>query len=271
MKRPKAFTLRDLVALLCLAALALPILAATVRDAAGKSAAARCRTNLASLTRCILVYTEQNRGFMPVYQHFSTTGSNGVRYIRAPNNTYKSYVSFTDMGNPRVNPTTGLLSDARGLGLVYTRGYARPPELFYCPGPMPDVRATLAYYPKPWGSKVGVGSMFIRIGYMWNPWVMRIPGGSENQWTFDDRLVLRRHPADRPLLCDLISEMTVTSHTEPGSALWNMAYPDGRVTAFQDPEVYQMLVQGADTSMDWALFNQLVRPHLPGATVGAAP
>ena len=184
MRRRNAFTLRDLVALLCLAALGLPILAASVQGTVSQSAAERCRTNLASLTRCILVYTEQNRGYMPVYLHRFTLG-----YIRAPDNTYKAAVAFSSAG---VNPATGLYADARGLGLLYTQGLARPPELFYCPSPIGDVRHKLSYYPKPWGSHIGPGSMFIRVGYMWDPWVKQIPGGGSTDWTYEDGLVLRQ-------------------------------------------------------------------------------
>jgi type II secretory pathway pseudopilin PulG len=251
--------MRDLVVLLCLAALALPVLAGALGSAVQLSAAERCRANLASLLRCIQVYTAQNRGYLPVYQHLLTRG-----YVRAPDNTYKSTVAFTDVNG--VNPATGLLADVRGLGLPYAQGLIRPPELLYCPGPMPDVRHTLANYPKPWGSAVGPGSGFIRTGYMWNPWVKPIPGGSANQWTYDDALALSRHPRERFLICDLVYEPSVMSHPLPGSAQWNVALPDGRVGSFQNAALYEMLtISHLDCSQTWDLFNQYVRPLLPGA------
>ncbi|MCJ7543266.1 MAG: hypothetical protein MUP47_01665, partial [Phycisphaerae bacterium] len=207
MKRPKAFTLRDLVALLCLAALALPILGASVRDAAEKSVAARCRTNLAALTRCILVYTERNRGFLPVYRHASYE-----TYVAAPPQPDRTAVAFAQ--SPK-DPTTGLYENVMGLGLLYVQGLARPPELFYCTGRIRDERHTLANYPKPWGSRVGPGSNFIRVGYMFDPWVKQI---GEYQYTYEDRLVLRRHPADWPLVCDMVMSMMHTGHIEGNSA-----------------------------------------------------
>jgi hypothetical protein len=257
MKPHKAFSLRDLVALLCLAGLALPGLAGALGEAVKLSMVERCRTNLASLVRCVVVYTQQNRGYMPVYSHLYTKG-----YIRAPDNTYKAMVAFS--GNMGINPATGLLADVRGLGLPYVQRLIRPAELLYCPT-MPDARSTLAYYPKPWGSAVGVGSMYIRTGYMWNPWVKQIPGGASTQWTYDDALALSRHPKERFLICDLVWEASVMSHPLPGSAQWNVALPDGRVGSFQNQDLYNLFASGLDASTDWAIYNQYVRPLLPGA------
>ena len=58
----------------------------------------------------------------------------------------------------------------------------------------------------------------------------------------------------------------VTSHFEGGSGLWNVAYPDGRVGSFQSETLDQAFGLGLDGSQDWAVFNQFIRPHLPGAT-----
>ena len=261
MSRGKAFSLRDLVAILCLAGLALPILGASVGGVISQSAAVRCRTNLAALTRAILVHAERNRGYMPVYQDVYTDG-----YIRAPDNTYKAAVCFHQAGY------TGPI-DVLGLGRIYTQGLARPAELFYCPSQR-DTRHTLGYYPKPWGSAVNPDhtTQHIRNGYMWNPWVKRIPGGQSNQWTYEDGLALARHPRERFLTCDLVMRAGNISHRLPDSAEWNLAYPDGHVAPFASPELYDVFVsQGFDANQDWTLFNSGVRPYLPGASAGPGP
>jgi hypothetical protein len=258
----RAFTLRDLAALLCLAALALPVLAGALGGAKDLSIAERCRVTLAALTRAVLVYTAQNRGYMPVYQHdFYDTGN---RYVRAPDFTYKSAVAFS--GSYGFNPVTGFLADVRGFGLVYVRGFIRPPELFYCPGPMSDVRHTYANYPKPWGRYLGPGSNFVRLGYMWNPWIKHVPGTSSNYWTYEDGLVLTRHPKERFLICDLLLSVQTISHPLGRSDEWYLGYPDGSVGRFEDDQLRGILAgPGLDSMSDWLIWNQYVRPRLPGA------
>jgi len=268
MKPSRAFTLRDLVVLLCLAALALPVLAASLQGAKDLSAAERCRANLVALARCIQVYASQNRGYMPVYQHrfYDTTG----RFIRAPDATYKAAVAFSKaMG---LNPITRLFADVRGFGMLYVKGLMRPAELFYCPGPMPDARHTYANYPRPWGSAVGPGSDFVRLGYMWNPWVKQIPGGASNWWTYEDALVLTRHPKERFLICDLLISVSTISHPLGSSDEWYLGYPDGSVRRFEDGQLRGILAgPGLDSISDWQTWNQYVRPRLPGANVGGSP
>jgi hypothetical protein len=259
MIRHKAFSLRDLVVLLCLVAVALPVLAASLGGAINLSAAERCRATLASLTRCIQVYVQQNRGYLPVYRH-SYREAGGLRYIEAPAQPAYSAVAFSSgMGR---NPMTGLYVDVRGLGYLYVQGLARPPELFYCPAPIQDTRHMLVNYPKPWGSHTGPGSAFIRIGYMFDPWVKQIPGGSSDQVTYEDALILRRHPANWPLLCDLVWSRDTTGHVQGNSALWNMAYPDGHVAPKTDQELFDQFAAGLNVGADWTSWNQYVRPKL---------
>ena len=254
MRLRKAFSLRDLVALLCLAGLGLPILAASVQGTVSKSVAERCRTNLAALTRCIMVYTEQNRGYMPVDTYRVYDGP----VPEAPSQPDRTAVAFSSASG--INPVTGLYADARGFGLLYVRGLARPPELFYCPAPILDHRHMLSNYPKPWGSHIGPGSVFIRIGYMWNPWVKDI---GDSRYTYEDRLLLRQHPGNWPLVCDLVMSRDTTGHVEGNSAIWNMAYPDGHVAPFADQLLYDLFATGFDAArIDWAAFNAAVRPRI---------
>ncbi|MCJ7545178.1 MAG: hypothetical protein MUP47_11585, partial [Phycisphaerae bacterium] len=90
-------------------------------------------------------------------------------------------------------------------------------------------------------------------------WVKQI---GEYQYTYEDRLVLRRHPADWPLVCDMVMSMMHTGHIEGNSAIWNMAYPDGRVVPFANQELYDMFAIGFEARIDWGLFNAQVRPRI---------
>ena len=258
MKRDTGFGLRDVVAVLCLAGLALPILAASLGGVVSQAAEVRCRTNLGALTRAVVAYAARNRGYMPVYKH--TLYDNGQPAPAAPPQPDRTAVAFG--GNK--NPVTGLLDIPMNFGHLYVQGLVRSPEMFYCPAPITDTRHTLANYPKPWGSKSGPGSNLIRVGYMFNPWIKIISGaGSDIYATYDDGLVLRRHPGNWPLVCDLVMSMNQTGHRQAGSAFWNMAYPDGHVAPFANQELYDVLASGLDIyRLEWGVFNSQVRPKI---------
>jgi type II secretory pathway pseudopilin PulG len=265
MKRPKAFTLRDMVAVVCLIGLALPVLAASLQGVLNKSQLARCMLNLSALTRAVNIYADRNRGYMPPYQHKLDVGS-----PRAPDNPYKTYVVFMQSA---IDPNTGVFSDARGLGILYAKKYVRQPELFYCPVvSKTDPRMTLAWYPAPWGTAVGSGSNYIRNSYMWNPWIKTNPLSAGNK-TYEDRLMLRQHPFYRPLMCDLVDDWANMTHFTADSAVWNMAYPAGQVVPFTNRTLYDWFKnQHWDESQNWGSapgtgYNGIIRPLLPGANI----
>ncbi len=261
MKKRKAFTLVELLVVIAIIALLIAILAPSLKAAKDLAKATYCMANQNALVKSALVYAEGNRGFMPVYQHKFTVG-----IINAPDNTYKSYVCF-NTSTP--DPKTLLFSDARGLGLVYAAGLLGPPDLFYCPD-QKDERMTLANYPKPWGTAVGPESGFVRMGYMWDPWVMQNPSDSA-KWTYEDALMAGRHPTARFLTADLLDDYADVSHTTSNSARWNLAYADSHVEPFENKTLYNEFFPGTgmglDASQDWLLFNKDpggVRPFLPG-------
>jgi prepilin-type N-terminal cleavage/methylation domain-containing protein len=254
--KTKAFTLVELLVVIAIISLLIAILAPSLKAAKDLARATFCLTNLNALNKSVLVYAEGNRGYMMVYSHIFSKG-----YIRAPDNTYKSYVCFQE---PNINPVNGLYSDVRGMGLVYVAGLLGPADLFYCPD-QKDKRMTIANYPKPWGSAVAEGSGFIRNGYMWNPWVAPIPGGASNQWTYEDSLIVSRHPNEWFLTSDLLDDYTDMSHTSTNSARWNIAYADGHTGSFENKAMYdQFMSRLLRTSQEWALYNQLIRPMVPG-------
>jgi hypothetical protein len=277
MKHPKAFTLRDMVAVVCLAGLTLPLLGASLQGVLNKSLLAKCMLNLNELTRVINLYADHNRGYMPVYTHSvystKTTGS----YVNAPENPWKTYGCFSDLGG--TDPNTGLLRDVRGWGNLYVQKYVLRPDLFYCPAPRRDVRQTLAYYPTPWGTAAAPDSSYIRNSYMWNPWIKQNPANAAHG-TYEDNLVLRQHPFYRPLMCDLVDDAISMAHFTEDSAVWNMAYPAGQVIPFVNPKLYNLMKNGPPSNyafrtsqaIFWIVgsnqsFNTSVRPLLPGANI----
>ncbi len=259
----KAFTLVELLVVIAIIALLIAILAPSLKAAKDLAKATYCMANQNALVKSALVYAEGNRGYMMVFGHHIT-----LTYIDAPNNTYQSYVCFG--GGSGIDPKTGLFADIRGLGRVYAAGLLGPAEMFYCPG-QKDRRMRLDHYPKPWGSALGDGSGFIRNSYMWDPWVKQNPGDT-TRWTYEDALMVGRHPNARCLTCDLIDDHGDVSHTTSNSARWNLAYMDSHVEPFENKTLYNKFFPGGpatglDVSGDWVLFNEDpegVRPHLPG-------
>jgi prepilin-type N-terminal cleavage/methylation domain-containing protein len=259
MTERKAFTLVELLVVIAIISLLIAILAPSLRAAKDLARATFCLTNLNALNKSVLVYAEGNRGYMMVYDHMFTKG-----YIRAPDNTWKSYVCFSNQDG--LSPTTGLFLDVRGMGLVYVAGLLGPAELFYCPDQKDD-RMMITFYPRPWGSAISDTSRtsFVRNGYMWNPWVKPIPGGASNQWTYEDALVVSRHPNEWFLTSDLLDDYGDMSHVSANSARWNIAYADGHTGSFENKTMYEQFTVGKlRTSGEWALYNQWVRPLVPG-------
>jgi hypothetical protein len=280
MKHAKAFTLRDMVAVVCLAGLTLPLLGASLQGVLNKSLLAKCMLNLNELTRAVNIYADHNRGYMPVYQHhvYSSWGVTGS-YVNAPENPWKTYLCFSDLGTPQIDPNTGVFSDVRGLGRLYALKYERRPDLFYCPVvSRSDQRQTLAHYPTPWGTAIAPDSAYIRNSYMWNPWIKQNPA-SAGHGAYEDGLALRQHPFYRPLICDLVDDGVNIAHFTEDSAVWNMAYPAGQVVPFANQKLYDLMKNGpppnytfrSSQNLFWAgsnqSFNTSVRPLLPGANI----
>jgi hypothetical protein len=277
MKHAKAFTLRDMVAVVCLAGLTLPLLGASLQGVLNKSLLAKCMLNLNELTRAVNIYADHNRGYMPVYQHhvYSSWGVTGS-YVNAPENPWKTYLCF-NAASP-IDPNTGVFSDARGWGLLYAQKYVRRPDLFYCPVvSTTDPRDNLDHYPPPWGTAGAEDTGYIRNSYMWNPWIKQNPT-SGGHGAYEDNLVLRQHPFYRPLMCDLVDDAVHMAHFTEDSAVWNMAYPAGQVVPFANQKLYDLMKNGppsnymfrSSQNLFWAggqSFNTSVRPLLPGANI----
>jgi len=259
MSNMKAFTLVELLVVMAIISLLIGIIAPSLNAAKDLARATYCQSTLNALNKSALVYAESNRGYLMVYEHKIVNNC-----VTAPDNTYKSYVCFK---RSAPDPATALFSDARGLGLVYAQGILDKPELFYCPSQQ-DRRSQLNFYPKPWGTAIPPesDSDFIRNSYMWNPWVEPIPDDPAGRFTYEDRLVLERHKNDRFLTSDLLDRKMTMSHIEGNKAKWNMGYVDGHVAAFEGKTLYNLFtVTGLDTANDWNMFNQGVRPELPGS------
>jgi prepilin-type N-terminal cleavage/methylation domain-containing protein len=264
MTKRKAFTLVELLVVIAIISLLIAILAPSLKAAKDLARNTFCLTNLNALNKSVIVYAEQNRGYMMVYQSVFTNG-----YIRAPDNTYKSYACFHNQLG--VNPATGLFNDQRGFGLVYALNLLGPAEMFYCPD-QKDKRSTIGFYPRPWGSALppDPGTAMIRNSYMWNPWVARIPGGQPHQWTYEDWLLPSRHPNEWFLTSDIMDRESDMSHAVGNTARWNLGYADGHAAPWESKALFNAFtVDDVDASQDWTIFNAAVRPLVPGSDVKA--
>jgi len=260
------FTLVELLVVIAIISLLIAIIAPSLNAAKDLARSSYCQSTLNALNKSSLVYTEQNRGFMMVYRHnFVNVG--GVDYIQAPPQPSKSTVAFESSGG--IDPATGLFAIADNYGLVYVGGILNKPEMFYCPA-TPDnsdaKRHKLSSYAKPWGSTLpeGGGTQWVRCGYMWNPWVSVLEGSSssDNKCTFEDALMLDRHPADRFLTSDLLWSQNVSGHVEGNKAHWNLSYPDGHVLTFENKKLWSRYLSGMDTGTEWKDWNNITRPAL---------
>jgi prepilin-type N-terminal cleavage/methylation domain-containing protein len=261
MSERKGFTLVELLVVIAIIALLIAILAPSLRAAKDLARSTYCKTTLNALTKSVLVYAEQNKGMLMVYKH-DPIESNGQKYARGAPQPDRTAVAFAQSN---INPTTGLFSEAMQYGLLYVAGILGPEQMFYCPSQIDDERHMLDGYPKPWGSKVGTagGSQLIRCGYMWNPWVHQVPGTSEvSQQTFDDELVLERHPNERFMTSDLILSRQHMGHKTNTGAWWNHGYTDGHVDQREYKRVYDYFMAGLDPRTDWPTWQQYVRKYL---------
>ncbi len=257
MSERRGFTLVELLVVIAIIALLIAILAPSLKAAKDLARSTYCKTTLNALNKSVLVYAEMNKGYVMPFSHDTQTVA-GQLYPEEPNQPDRTSVAF---GSGGTNPTTGLLRNAMQYGLVYAAGILGPEQMFYCPAPIEDPRHMIDHYPKPWGSAAGPGSSLIRVGYMWNPWISPIPGGAGAR-TYDDMLLLERHPNERFLTSDLILDAKRMGHRTGNSAFWNHGFTDGHVEAREYRWIYQSFMQGFESGYDWNTWNQYIRPRL---------
>ena len=267
--RKKAFTLVELLVVVSIIALLIAMLAPSLQSAKDVVKAAYCKSTIGSLNKSVFIYAENNRGFMMMYRGDKVDQG----YPRSPESPWHSYQCFNTSG---IDPNTGVMSDARGFGLVYAMKILAPAALFYCPSPNPsDQRQNLDHYPMPWGSAMATGESTLRNSYMWNPWVMVNPLSTGN-WTYEDRLMLSRHDNARFLTSDLLDDWASMRHMTTVSNRWNMGFADGHVYTYESGKspstsLYNFFMQQndavCDCSQSWdnatTGYNVNVRPLLP--------
>ncbi len=263
MIRRSAFTLVELLVVIAIISLLIAIITPTLGAVKGLAWSAYCKTTLNALNKSSLVYADQNRGYMMVYTHDTSSGGSGQSYPAAPPQPSKSTIAF--IATSGLNPASGFYSSARNYGLVYAARILTEPGMFYCPAPISDERHRLISYPKPWGARptTAGGTQWVRCGYMWNPWIKKIelPGG-HSVTTFDDELIVERHDPRKFLTCDLLWGRRVSGHVEGSTCHWNLAYPDGHLLQFESPELWELYLSGVRTDTDWWRWDDITKPEL---------
>jgi hypothetical protein len=211
-----------------------------------RAQATYCMTTLNALNKSALVYCEMNRGFLMPYTHATVPGTELTEAAPSADHTAVCFAAG------QVDPTTGLLADARGYGLVYTAGILGPDEMFYCPTQR-QKPYVLKDYPKPWGSAVPQGSQFIFNGYMYNPWVKRATAEGK-QYVYENGLKLEMHPNERPLVGDITLGQATIAHRRRGQPEWNLGFTDGHVQPFQNQGLAKLFA--ADPAADWTSWDK---------------
>ena len=244
MRATKAFSLIELVVSIVVPLILLPVFLYMDSNADNNF----CMSTINALNKSVFIYAEMNRGFMMVWTH--KMDANG--FMEAPAYPYQTYCCFKAGKDSSIDPKTGLLKDVRGVGLIYTSRILEPAEMFYCPIQR-DERSTLAYYPQPWGTAVADPNKdeFIRIGYMYNPWIKR----EANDYVYEDNLVLAKHPNNRFLLSDLMTGTDNYAHIEGGRVGWNASFLDGHMGTVYGKNINsymeRMEKEGVRCDADW--------------------
>ena len=278
MNAQKGFTLVELLVVISIIALLISILAPSLKSARELVKENFCKTNINALNKSVAVYSELNKGFMMVYKHdkpgyyLSAEGASGWGQV------YKTFVAYKwDMSNVgNINPLYGTYyepnGDAMGFGLVYSNKLLEPSEMFYCPS-QTATKSTRAYYgyDHPWGGWLPdtddvSGSDFIRISYMYNPWVVLDPSITKNVM-YEDKLVLAKHPNDRFVTADLMTKKDNVSHMQGNIIKWNLGSADGHVStisckntgnALTPRNLYSFFLRmdatGNDTESSWMVW-----------------
>ncbi|MGA2266563.1 MAG: prepilin-type N-terminal cleavage/methylation domain-containing protein [Phycisphaerae bacterium] len=269
--RKKAFTLVELLVVISIIALLIAMITPALKSAKDVVNLAYCQSTVNALNKSVFVYAENSRGFMMVYVHTLYPSHTG--YPKAADSPWHSYQCFNSSG---VDPNTGVMSDARNFGLVYSMKLLAPATMFYCPSPnASDARQSIDHYPTPWGTAMVSGESTLRCSYMWNPWVHTNPLSTGN-FTYDDSLMLSRHDNARFLTSDLLDDWASMRHMTTVSNRWNMGFTDGHVYTYESGQypttsLYSFFMQQDDTICDCSQswldsvkgYNTKVRPLLP--------
>ena len=234
MLRKRGFTLVELLVVISIIALLISILAPSLKSARELVKENFCKTNFNALNKSVAVYSELNKGFMMVYKH------NPPGYYLNAQGAYKqvwkTFVCYKwDTINPNnIDANTGVYAEAMGFGIVYAQKLLEPAEMFYCPS-QTEEKSTRAYYgyDHPWGAWIPNtddvnGSDFVRISYMYNPWVIKDINIANNV-LYENKLVFAKHPNDRLVTGELMTKAENISHGQGNSVKWNMGFADGHV------------------------------------------
>ena len=230
MRKTKAFTLIELLVVVAIIALLLAVITPSLRTAKELSRRIVCGSNMRSQALAAFVYADEEADRLPPLANSKTR----VQYRYQNLDARYWYIS-----NSATDSTVSAeIGDFYNLGVLWQTGRIDVGKLFYCTSM--NIQQDFRYndyetpvFPTAKKPSVGSGAMSVRCSYSYNP---ECPGNA----TKEDRVMLYTRKTKMPSTAVFLAD-NINAAGPPHAGGWNVAYGDGSVSYFKDPELEQLI------------------------------